>query len=720
MANTPDYHWPPMDKRRVMGKRISRLDGIAKSTGAAKYNSDLKPDGMLFGALLTSPYAHAKVKSVDSSAAEKLPGVTAVRVVAPAGTELQWAGADIAYVAARTEEIANDAVRLIKVDYEVMPHLVNEEDLSKAGNRARPAGEQVTGDTEKAFQEADATSEGSYGIPVLTHCCLEPHGQTIAVNGDKAEYWPSTQNVYGIAGDIGRALNIPVANVHVHMDYMGGGFGSKFPADSWGIQSAQLSKDSGGKPVKLFLDRATELTVAGNRPSVFAKVKVAGKKDGTITAWQSETWSTGGVGGGNLNAQLFPYVFTGVPNRRINHTAVSTNTGSQRAWRAPSHPQVCYITCSALEDLAAKLNMDPLDLFTKNIDYAPEPRRETYKYQLQKAAELMDWKKNWHARGDSGKGPVKRGLGLALGTWGGAGHASTCKTTIHPDASVEVELATQDLGTGTRTMVAMIAAETFGLPLSAIKVKLGDNSYPNSGGSGGSTTVGGVTTSTRKASVNALQKLFETVAASLNVTPDDLQAVDGRISVKGNPEKGMSFQMACQKLGVNSISEMGANNPQQAPQEGLNTGGVAGVQMADVSVDIETGIVSMNRLVAVQDCGLVVNPKTAESQVFGACIMSVCGALMEERIMDQQIGRVLNPDMEFYKLAGIGDIGEILVHMDIREENDKRGVIGLGEPCAIGGIAAIANAVANAIGVRVQRVPLTPMRVLSALEGRTA
>jgi len=270
---------------------------------------------------------------------------------------------------------------------------------------------------------------------VLTHCCLEPHGQTIAVNGDKAEYWPSTQNVYGISTDVGKALNIPVTNIHVHMDYMGGGFGSKFPADSWGIQSALLSKDSGGKPVKLFLDRATELTVAGNRPSVFSKVKVAGKKDGTLTAWQSETWSTGGMGGGNLNGQLFPYIFTGVPNRRINHTAVSTNTGSSRAWRAPSHPQVCYITCSALEDLAAKLNMDPLDLFTKNIGYAPEPRRETYKFQLQKAAELMDWKKNWHPRGDSGSGHVKRGLGLALSTWGGAGHLSTCKTTIHPDAS---------------------------------------------------------------------------------------------------------------------------------------------------------------------------------------------------------------------------------------------------------------------------------------------
>jgi xanthine dehydrogenase YagR molybdenum-binding subunit len=281
-------------------------------------------------------------------------------------------------------------------------------------------------------------------------------------------------------------------------------------------------------------------------------------------------------------------------------------------------------------------------------------------------------------------------------------------------------LATQDLGTGTRTMVAMIAAETFGLPVSAIKVKLGDNAYPNSGGSGGSTTIGGVTSSTRKSSVNALQKLFEVVAKSLDVPVESLEAVDQRIRMRGNPDKGMSFQQACQKLGVTTISELGQNVPANAPQEGLNTGGVGGVQMADVSVDTETGIVKMNRLVAVQDCGLVVNPKTAESQVMGACIMSVCGALMEERIMDQQIGRVLNPDMEFYKLAGIGDIGEIIVHMDIREENDKRGVIGLGEPCAIGGVAAIGKAVANAIGVRVPRVPLTPMRVLGALDRRNA
>jgi xanthine dehydrogenase YagR molybdenum-binding subunit len=716
----PDYHWPPMDKRRVMGKPLNRLDGNVKSTGSAKYNSDIHPPGLLHATLLTCPYAHAKVTSIDISAAEKLKGVTAVRAIKKAGDELQWAGAEVACVAAETEEIANDAIRLIKVDYEVLPHVVKEDDLSKVGNRAKPSGEQVTGDPDTAFKEAGLTiHEGQYGLPVITHCCLESHGQVIQWKKDnKVEYWPSTQSVASIGGEIARAISIPVTDVHVQMEYMGGGFGSKFPADLWGVEAVNLSKMSGGRPVKLFLDRETELTIAGNRPSVFGKVKVAAQSDGAITSWQSETWSTGGIGGGGMNAQLFPYVFTKVPNRRINHTAVATNTGGARAWRAPNHPQASFITCSAIEDLAAKLKMDPVDVFLKNLQYSARP--DVYRLQLAKAAELIEWKKNWHLRGDGGSSPVKRGLGIGINTWGGAGHASICRTSIHPDASIEVELATQDLGTATRTMIAMIAAETFGLPITAIKVKLGDNSYPNSGGSGGSTTIGGVTSSTRKSTVNALQKLFEVAARSLNADPDTLEAVDGTIRVKGNPDKSMTFAQAANKLGVSSISETGENNPKDAPKEGLNTGGVGGIVMADVSVDTETGVVKMNKLVAVQDCGLVVNPKTASSQVYGACIMSICAALMEERIMDPQTGRVLNPDMEFYKLAGIGDIGEIIVHMDINEENDKRGVIGLGEPGAIGGLAAIGNAAANALGVRVPRMPLTPMNVLNALARRTA
>ncbi len=709
----PDYSWPPMEKRKVMGKRISRLDGPLKSSGKAKYSSDLNPQGILQAALLTCPHAHARVKSINTKPAEQMKGVTAVRVISGPGTEIQWAGTEVAAVAAVNETIARDAIKAIEVDYEVLPHVVREEDLSKVGSRAKASGEQVTGDPDKGFKDPAAVSEGRYGIPVITHCCLEPHGQVIAWNGDKVQYWPSTQAVSTVGGDLARSLEVPAANVRVQMDYMGGGFGSKFPSDRWGAECAQLSKMSGGKPVKLFLDRATELTIAGVRPSAFAEIKVAADKEGNLVAWDSKSWASGGFTGGGMPP--IPYVFTKIPNYRLNHQAVSLNAGMARAWRAPNHPQASFLTCSALEDLAAKLNMDPLDLFLKNVDLTARP--DTYRSQLNKAAELIEWKKNWHPRGQ-GSGPVRRGLGLGIATWGGAGHASKARTNIHPDGSVEIELGSQDLGSGTRTIIAMVAAETLGLPLSMVKVKIGDNTYPVSGPSGGSTTVGGVSSSTRKASVNALNKLFETIGPALSVPPDQLEAIDGKIRVKNNPDKGMSWQQACQKLGVNTISEMGENDTKRT--EGLNTGGASGVQMADVSVDMETGVVKMNKMVAVQDCGLVINPKTAESQVMGACIMSVCAALMEERIMDQQTGRVLNADMEFYKLAGISDIGDIIVHMDIAPEHDKRGVIGLGEPPAIPGVAAIANAVANAIGVRVPEVPLTPNRVLAALNRRTA
>ena len=710
----PNYSWPEPSKRRVLGKRINRLDGAAKSSGRAKYPTDLKLPNMLFGTILSCPHAHAKVTSVDSSEAEKMTGVV-VRVVSGPGTEIQWAGTEVAIVAAPTEEMARDAARKINVVYEVMPHMVREDDLAKAGNRAKPAGEQVVGDPEKGFQEAEVTSEGTYGIPVITHCCLEPHGQVVDWKGDKIEFYPSTQAVSTVAGDLAKNLQIPATQIHVHMDYMGGGFGSKFPSDRWGQEAARISQAT-GKPVKLFLDRAQELTIAGVRPSAFAKIKIGAKKDGSIVAWDSQSWATGGVGGGGMPP--IPYPFLNIPNRRLNHSAVSLNAGPARAWRAPNHPQASFLTCAAIEDLADKLKMDALDVYLKNVGLTQRP--DTYREQLLKAAEMAEWKKRWHARGDSGSGPVKRGMGLGWNTWGGAGHASKCKATIHPDGSVEVELGSQDIGTGTRTAIAMVAAETLGLPISAIQVKIGDNAFPASGPSGGSTTIGGVSTSTRKAVMNALEKLLEKASATLGTPADQLEAVDGRIQQQGNASKNLTWKAACQKLGVQPISEFGENEPKLAAKEGLNTLGASGVQIADVSVDVETGVVKMNRLIAVQDMGLIVNPKTAESQIYGACIMSICSALMEERIMDEATGRVLNPDMEFYKLAGLGDIGEIMVYLNTEPHHDKRGIIGLGEPCAIGGNAAIANAVANAIGVRVPTLPATPNRVLAALERRNA
>ncbi len=714
MAET-NYQYPPMEERRVIGKTPTRLDGPQKSTGKAKYSSDYWSKDLVFGVLMGSPVAHGRVKSIDSSAAKATPGVTAVYEIAKVGDEIQWAGAEIVAVAAEREEIARDAVRKVKIDWEIMDHLVNENDLKAAGKRAKAAGEQVTGDPDKAFTDAGVVvSEGHYAIPVITHCCLEPHGQTIQWDGNSMNYWPSTQNVSGIGTDIANLLKFAPEKIDVEMQYIGGGFGSKFSADRWGVVCANLSKMSGGKPVKMFLDRNVELMIAGNRPSGFANIKVAAKSDGTLVAWQSQSWATGGIGGGGMPP--IPYVFTEIPNKRMNHSAVAVNAGPSRAWRAPNHPQAAYLTYSALEDLAAKLKMDPVEMHRKNLGLTG--RADTYAYQLTKASELMDWQKKWHQRGDSGPGPLVKGLGVSLATWGGAGHNSKCQTTIFPNGNVVVELGSQDLGTGTRTIITQVAAETLGLPMAGITLKIGSNKYPVSGGSGGSTTVGGVSASTRKSTVNALNKLFEAVAPGMNVPADQLIAVDQRIQVKGNASKSLTWNQACSKLGVNNISEMGEHDSRKP--DGLTTGQVGGVQMAEVSVDLDTGIVKMVKFVAVHDVGLVINPRLSESQVNGAIIMGICGALMEERVMDSQTGRMLNADMEFYKLAGIGDIGEIVAHMDVRPENDKRGVIGLGEPCAVGVIAAIGNAVANAIGVRVPQVPVTPRRVLAALERRNA
>jgi xanthine dehydrogenase YagR molybdenum-binding subunit len=703
-----EYKWPDADKRTFIGKRISRIDGPQKVSGRAKYSFDINRPGMLFGKIVRSPHAHAKVKSIDTSAAEQMPGVKAVHVVAAVGTELFWVGATVLALAAVDEGTAEDAMRAVKVEYEVLPHLVIDTDPKNAGDNAKPANENKVGDPDKGFADAEVTVEGDYGLPVITHCCLEPHGSVMEwEDNQNVLAHLSTQAVSGSVAQIARPLEIPATNVRVQQDHIGGGFGSKFGPDEWDITAARLSKKA-GKPVKMFNERDAELMVAGARPSAYAHVKIGLKKDGTLTAWESQSWASGGQGSGG--SPPLPYIFN-IPNQRKQHTALVNHIGSARAWRAPAHPQAAAITMTALDDAAAAIGMDPYDFFIKNIELAGQ-RAPIYTDEMKIGADLIGWKKNWHARGDKTAGPIKRGLGLSIHTWGGLGHPSDCDLTIQPDGSVDLKMGTQDLGTGTRTALNIIIADTLGLPLEGIKINIGDSRFPASGGSGGSTTIGGISASCRRASLDALDQIFAKAAPALEAKPEDLEAVGGKIRVKSNPAKSITWSQACAKLGATPLTVRGKN-----PGPGsLSNQGVGGVQMADVSVDIETGVVRINKIVAVQDCGLIIDMKTAESQVYGAMIMGVCWALYEEKIMDARTGRMLNPNMEFYKLAGIGDIGELVVHMMTGKGYDERGVIGLGEPPAVSPGAVISNAVANAIGVRVSSLPLTPDRVLAALE----
>src|SRR6185295_18129561 len=311
-------------------------------------------------------------------------------------------------------------------------------------------------------------------------------------------------------------------------------------------------------------------------------------------------------------------------------------------------PQACAITMTALEDAAAAVNMDPLDFFMKNIEMTGQ-RAQIYSDELKIAADLIGWKKNWHARGDKTAGPIKRGLGLSIHTWGGGGHPSDCDLIIQPDGSIELKMGTQDLGTGTRTALNIIVADTLGLPMNGVKISIGDSRYPASGGSGGSTTIGGVSAASRRASLDALDQLFAKVAPALDAKPEELEAVGGRIQVKGAKTRSLSWKQACAKIGATPLTVRGKN-----PGPGtLISSGVGGVQMADVSVDVETGVVKINKIVAVQDCGLVIDLKTAESQVYGALIMGISSALSEEKVLDPVTGVALTTDFESYKMAGI-------------------------------------------------------------------
>ncbi len=700
--------WPKADKRLHIGKPYDRLDGPIKSTGQAKYAYDVNVPGMLYAKVFPSRYALADVNSIDTSAAEAMDGVKAVWIdEGVLGKEVRYVGQIIAAVAAETEELAAEAIALVKVDYTPKEALIIDTDPSLGSGRPS---EREEGTPAEAFEAADVVHEGYYGIPVITHCCFEAHGQVCDVNEAGAQFWPSTQNVSKYANGMGESLGVPESEIKVDCQVMGGGFGSKFGHDKWGVVGGLLSKKA-GRPVKLMLERDLELMVGGNRPSAYGTVKVGADKDGNVTAIDAKLFGTGGNGG--YRPPPVPYVFTKIPNQLSSGQRIQTNRGGQRAWRAPGHPQGCFITMAAMEDTAAKLGMDALDFFKQNLALTNRP--ELYAQELDIAADMIGYKEKAHLRGDSGDGPVKRGLGISIHQWGGAGHPSECDVSIHADGSVECRIGTQDLGVGTRTCVTMVLAETMGLPMDAVKANIGNNAYPISGASGGSTTIGGVSSSTRLAATAALNKLLDVVAARMGEDALSLEASNGRIQVTGDDSKSVTWNEACAMLGTNSINERGVNEPGESTKMGLMDSGVGGCQMADVSVDIETGVVTINEMVAVQDCGLIIDMKTATTQVHGGLIMGVTYALFEECVYDNRTGRMLNADMEFYRLAGLKDIGTLKVHMMTGPGFDERGVIGLGEPPVISPGAAISNAVANAIGLRVPELPLTPDRVLNAI-----
>src|SRR5215469_13279888 len=683
--------WPKNPKQ--LGKEHERYDGSVKVSGSAKYASDMQPAGWLYAMILRSPWPAARIRAIDLRPALGVSGIRAAVTANDPPFTVRYCGEELAAVAGLSKQACLDALRAIKVEADRLPFVVKEEDalhdtsprvFENQPNAGEPRKMQ-TGEVEDAFRTADKIVEGFFQTPVQLHHCLETHGNTVLFSPDGLTCWSSTQAISSVRDGLADNLGISLDKVAVISEFMGGGFGSKAGAGVEGGLAARLSQEAGNLPVRLMLTRFDEALAVGNRPSSFQKVRLGAKKDGTLVAYELESFGTAGyasggttAGGGGGAGFPAPYIYT-VPSTRVRQTSVAINAGSARAMRAPGHPQASFGMESILDEMALALGIDPVELRIKNDP--SETRRRQYRI----AAERFGWSAKYHSPGSS-QGPLKTGVGCAGATWGGGGQGSEAGVRINPDGSVEVSCGTQDLGTGTKTLMAIVAAELFGLEPADISVKIGDTTLPPSGGSGGSTTAASVAPAVFDACQTALQEL-----ASASGISDP---------------RGSNWRAAAAHLRTKPVVAGGRW------KEGLSGRGVGGVQMAEVEVDTETGLVRVKGIVCVQDCGLVVNRLASISQINGGIIMGIGFALYEERILDSQTGVVLNPNFETYKLPGAADVPEIDV---ILQDMPERGVIGIGEPVTIPTAAAIANAVSNAIGKRVTRLPITPPRVLGLL-----
>lgn len=745
-APAPD----PWGETRVLGTRLPRVDAYDRVSGTAIYASDVSLPGMLHAAVARCPHAHARVTRVDTSRAERMPGVRAVLTAQSPGADVGWyngpkgpvsklfdlhcrfAGEEVAAVAADTPYQAQDAVRAIEVTYETLPFAVDLDAAQAPGatpilgesNRAGDPRVVERGDLAAGFAAADVVVENSYSTAAELHVPIEPHGCVARWDGTRLTVWDSLQGVFPAQATLARALRLPLARVRVIGPYMGGGFGAKLDTGKYGVIAALLAQRT-GRPVRLFMTREETMLAIGNRPGVRMTVKIGAKKDGTLTAIDFGCIGSGGAysAGGTGGVDWQPLDLYRCPNVRTQSTNIYVNLGPERPFRAPGHPQGAWGLEQAMDELAARLKMDPLALRLKNLSEVSQARPNQPRYTstgfgqcLEEGAKAFGWTEA-RAKGP-GTGPVRRGVGMAGGMWrgGGGGPPATIIVRLFADGSANVNMGASDLGTGTKTWAAMIVAEELGIAVDRVSIEHADTGTTQyTGPSGGSKTVPTEAPAIRAAVLDVKRQVIELAAAQLKVEAATLVMRDGAI---------VSTADASQTLALDRVQALG----QRGVLVGVgvrtaDTHGLAvnpfGAHFAEVEVNTRTGEVKVLRYVAAQDSGRVMNRLTYDNQVFGGITQGMGLALTEERVADaKHRGRVLNANLHDYKVPTALDAvpAPVCVAIDLHDTVcNSAGAKGLGEPALIPAAAAVANAVAHALGARVTHSPITPARVLTAL-----
>ncbi|MGZ5381409.1 MAG: xanthine dehydrogenase family protein molybdopterin-binding subunit, partial [Thermoanaerobaculia bacterium] len=717
--------------RPVTGRRRPRLDGPQKVTGRAVFTHDARRPGMLHARILRSPHAHAKIVSIDTSAAEQVSGVV---IETPGKDTVRYHGEASLALAAPTRAAAEDALRAVKVVYDVLPHTVSlaaarqegsplvfqkaVTERSSAGDvpgatlpveqRGNIRGPKTSGrgDVDKGFAEADGTLEIVTTTSVQTHVPLETHSLFAEWVGDTLEVQASTQGTFSVRDELAEVFKLPKNKVRVRAEFTGGGFGAKFGAGEYGVFAAKLAKKA-GKPVLMALDRKEEHLAAGNRPDSINTIKVGYKKDGTVTAVQYTSVGTAGVATGTGTGSFAKNAY-GFPNVKVDESDVFTNLGPGCAMRAPGHPQGAFTVEAALDAVAEACGLDPLAVRYKN-----DPS-DVRRAEWEAAAKAIGWSRRdaitkANKTAAAAGLPLRRGLGCAAAVWYNiVSKGSQVQVRVHKDGAVEVENGVQEIGGGIRTAVGLVTAEELGLPVEAVSVHIGNSKYPYGPASGGSTTTASLIPAVRAAAFHAARKLAEIAAPLLGAKPEDVTLEGGAFLANG---KRADWAKVCARMSGESILATG----DRAPDFDGTDPRLFGAQFADVVVDVETGVVRVEKVAAAHSCGLAVWKTGVESQIRGGVLQGVSYALFEERVIDLPTGRFMNPNIEQYKILGAKDVPEVVtIVLDLFAGKNNAHVRGIGEPAVVPTAAAIANAVSHALGSRITDLPITPARILAA------
>src|SRR5215208_3548112 len=698
--------------------------------GEAVYTADLQLPGMLHAAVLRSPYARARVKSLDLSRCAEAPGVRGVLTPDDLDVftrEPGFPGAPIAAVAADSFGQARAALELTDVEWEELEPLLDPEEAVRRGSLIDEPERYDRGDVEQGLAEADVVVEAEYRTQTVLHNSMETHQSVCRWEGDILTVYTSTQFIWGVRSEIAEKLQMPEDKIRVVCHYMGGGFGAKNHPGAHTFIAAELAKRT-GRPVRCELTRREENLASGNRHATIQRLRVSAKSDGTLTALGGEfVMAVGWSGFKSWTAGPMKMLYH-CPNVSTIEYGAKINTGPNAAFRAPGFVEGTFGLECLLDELAAKLELDPLELRRHN--HADSDLVDERAYSSKNLLECYDRaEQHWTRRDDvraRSTGPWKHGVGLASQIWFGAGGPpSYAWVRVGSHGRATVITAMQDIGTGTKTAMAQVAAEELGISVEHVEVSLGDSARgPYASISAGSSTIPSMGPAVRAAAHDAARQIIEIAAQRYHLEERVLSLKDGNVV----SSDGGSWPLAevTGLLEDGQILGKGARGPNPTGMRVLTFG----VQVAEVAVDIETGEVVIDKIVAIHDVGRVINPLGASSQVEGGIIQGIGHTLSEERLLDPASGITLNPTFDAYKLPTIADVPEIVTELiDVPDEHlTNLGSKGLGEPPIIPVAAAIANAIRDATGADIRSLPISREEMLRALrearerqkEGRAA